>query len=210
MTPDDRLEQLLTGAARAYHVPPQTPREEIWEAMAARRARQQRERRRRRQRTSWGLAIAATLLLGVAIGRVSLPRAADAPVLAGHAVGDPADVYELVALDHLRRAETFLTVFLVEARADDPGAWARGPARELLTTTRLLLDSPAADEPELETLLTDLELVLAQIAQLRAVRGSGAEELYLIDHGIEQRGVLLKLRAAIDAGLVVPVAQGVL
>ena len=41
-------------------------------------------------------------------------------------------------------------------------------ARSLLGTNRLLLDSPVATDPRMRQLLEDLELVLAQIAQLSA------------------------------------------
>ena len=40
--------------------------------------------------------------------------------------------------------------------------WAGG----LLLQTRLLLDSPVADDPEMQELLEELELVLAQIVSL--------------------------------------------
>src|SRR2546426_3260519 len=56
-----------------------------------------------------------------------------------------------------------------------------------LTTTRLMLDSPAARDPRLKSLLEDLELVLAQIAQLSS-RGE-REDVQLINQGLDQRSV---------------------
>ena len=81
-----------------------------------------------------------------------------------------------------------------------------GQARDLLTTTRLLLDSPAADDPRMRALLEDLELVLAQISQLEAGRDSRNADL--ITQDMDQRSVLPKLRSAIPAGPVPVRTQG--
>jgi hypothetical protein len=77
-------------------------------------------------------------------------------------------------------------------------------ARELLTMTRLLLDSPLAQDPQLLDLLEDLELVLAQVVRLEPAPRE-ADDLDLITDGLNQRGVLPRLRAAIPAG---PAAVG--
>jgi hypothetical protein len=71
-------------------------------------------------------------------------------------------------------------------------------ARDLLGTTRLILDCPAGQDPRLKGLLEDLEGVLAQIAQLPA-RGD-REDVQLINQGLEQRNVLLRLRTANPSG----------
>ena len=71
-----------------------------------------------------------------------------------------------------------------------------------------MLDSPAANDPRLKGLLDDLELVLAQIAQLRSSRDR--EDVQLIQQGLEQRSVLLRLRSAIPAGPGPVRTQGVL
>jgi hypothetical protein len=72
--------------------------------------------------------------------------------------------------------------------------WAKG----LLSNTRLLLDSPAGDDPRRAKLLQDLELVLAQIVQLEP--NARAEERQLIEGSIEQGHVMTRLRTAIPAG----------
>ena len=61
-----------------------------------------------------------------------------------------------------------------------------------------MLDSPAARDGRLKALLEDLELVLAQIAQLPA--GGDKEDVQLITQGLDERSVLLRLRTAIPAG----------
>jgi hypothetical protein len=104
----------------------------------------------------------------------------------------------VAAAQYLSRTETLLTGFRTEARAGMPDAQFAAQARDLLATTRLMLDSPASQDARLKSLLEDLELVLAQISQLPA-RGD-SEGVQLINQGLEQRSVLLRLRSAVPAG----------
>jgi len=199
---DDRFEQWLPEAARDYHRPPATPREEIWRRIAAQRA-------ARRHRVvvlgpalRWGVGIAAVLALGVAIGRWSVTKP-EAGLRALAARGaDPASAlaYRLAAAQYLTRTEALLTGFRAESRAGEPGPGTQfsTQARDLLATTRLMLDSPAARDVRLKSLLEDLELVLAQIAQLRS--SGNREDVQSINQGLEQRSVLLRLRTASPAG----------
>ena len=167
----------------------------------------------------WWAAVAAALLIGVVLGRGSFdvgpePAAtvteADAgaqPSAAGDRGGKGAEggsstatfvprSYRVAAARHLTRTENFLTMFQVDARSEqvdsELGTWAR----KLLTDTRLLLDSPAGADPELRMLLGDLELVLAQIVQLRR---DDPEEVDIIDEGLQSSQLLFRLRAATDA-----------
>jgi hypothetical protein len=75
------------------------------------------------------------------------------------------------------------------------GRWAR----DVLTSTRLLLDSPAAEDPGMHDLLEDLELVLAQIVQRTGQADSLDDEM--IDRTIEDSELLPRLRGAIPAGV---------
>ena len=69
-------------------------------------------------------------------------------------------------------------------------------AADLLVTTRLLIDSPAATrDPKLRSLLEDLELVLVQIARLRDERSRA--DLDLIHQAVEQGDVLSRLNSAV-------------
>jgi hypothetical protein len=70
--------------------------------------------------------------------------------------------------------------------------YSTSQARDLLVTTRLLLDSPEARDPHLQALLNDLELVLAQIVRLP--QHAPAPDVYLIDQAVDQREVLPRLR----------------
>ncbi|PYO84015.1 MAG: hypothetical protein DMD68_07950, partial [Gemmatimonadetes bacterium] len=99
---------------------------------------------------------------------------------------------------YLARTEALLASFRAEARTGRLDAQFAGQARDLLATTRLMMDSPAARDPRLKSLLEDLEVVLAQIAQVPA--GRAGEDVNLITQGIEQRSVLLRLQTAVPAG----------
>ena len=187
---EDRLPERLMDAARGYRAAGDVPREEMWRAIAAGRERRKRARRLRR-RVSWGLALAATLVLGIGIGRMVGPRDrfAAAPAQAG-----PATPYRVAAGQYLARTEVLLTDFHGERRRGRLDPQFLAAARDLLTTTRLMLDSPAADDPRLAGLLQDIELVLAQISQLQTEPGQRGE-LDLIDQSINQSSVLIRLRA---------------
>jgi len=199
---DDRFDWVLREAAQDYHRPPDTPREEMWQRIeAARRARRARVLALRPW-LRWGLAAAAVLAIGVGLGRVSMQHQQTIVV----APGDLA--YRVAAAQYLSRTEALLTGFRSEARTGRIDVQFAGQARDLLTTTRLMLDSPAAEGPRLRSLLEDLELVLAQIAQVP--QGSDRADLQLINQGLEQRSVLLRLRTANPAGPGPVRAQGAL
>lgn len=106
--------------------------------------------------------------------------------------------YEIATTHHLAQAEALLTAFHAEARSGQVDAHVTGWARDLLSTTRLLIDSPAAQDPRTARLLGDLELVLAQIADLPSTRDSF--DLMLVDQAVERRNVMSRLRAALPAG----------
>lgn len=107
--------------------------------------------------------------------------------------------YQLTAVRHLSEAEALLTSFRTRSTADQQmdaqlGTWARA----LLSNTRLLLDSPIANDPQRRPLLEDLELVLVQIVQLSP--GSSPQDRELIEKSLQQDHVMTRLRTAIPAG----------
>ena len=71
-------------------------------------------------------------------------------------------------------------------------------AKQLLGTNRLLLDSRAGADPRTRQLLEDLELVLAQITQMRAT--GDTSDVKLITEGMDQGDVLARRRLAVPAG----------
>jgi len=200
---DDRFEERLREAAQDYHRPPDTPREEMWRRIAAARAARKRQVIVLRSALRWGVGIAAVLALGVAIGRWSVRsgESPSSPTLAAGTYQAPTLAYRVAAAQYLTRTEALLTGFRAESRTPSvPAAQFATQARDLLATTRLILDSPAAADTRLKGLLEDLELVLAQIAQLPSGGGGDREDVQSINQGLDQRSVLLRLRTANPAG----------
>jgi hypothetical protein len=202
---DERFEEFLREAAREYHRPPDTPRGEMWEGIRRRvsrsAGRQPQGRAGRAPWIWWSAGIAAALVVGIAVGRFALRGEVGvetAAVAAADTSTPSSTAFRVAATEHLTQVETFLTLFQAEAHAGRADRATIRPAQDLLFTTQLLLDSPAAEDVQYRTLLEDVELVLAQIAQYS--RGRAGDELEFIDRGIEQRGVLLKLQAAVSAG----------
>jgi len=220
---DDRFDDVLNEAARDYNAPPETPRDVMWARIEA--TRQERERRRQQVRvlyspwTRWGVGIAAALAIGVGIGRLTIDvggpegePVAISPEPATSTEGAPAArqlAYKVAATQHLSRAEMFLTSFRMNSAAGTADTEFWTDAGELLSSTRLLLDSPAGDDPVFNELLGELELVLVQIVQLSYERGNETE-LELLTDGIRRKGLLPRLRTAIPAGPATGMVGGVL
>ena len=207
----DSLPDRILAAARELNPPPEPPREEIW-------ARIQAERKGRRagqphdvlplrssdrlsvrpsiRPTIWITGIAALLAVGFGIGRLTIrPAAPVGPGATTTALKDRGKVaYSVATAEHLSRVETLLT----SLRTGQDRTQFSAQARDLLTSTRLLLDSPGGADPKIRALLEDLELILVQVAQVDV--GHGREDLDLITDGLEQRQVIPRLRTAIPAG----------
>ena len=75
---DEKFEEFLKQEAQDYNVPPETPRAEMWAGIEAVRAKRRGERdleRRSRPWVHWAAGIAALLLMGIGIGRMTAPGA---------------------------------------------------------------------------------------------------------------------------------------
>ena len=108
-----------------------------------------------------------------------------------------ANIYQVATMRHLADAEALLTTFTFESRDATMNAKIADWAKGLLSNTRLLLDSPAGDDPRRAKLLQDLELVLAQIVQLSP--SAAATDRELIQGSIQEGQVITRLRTAIPA-----------
>jgi hypothetical protein len=211
---EDRFDALLRDAARDYNAPPATPKAEMWERISAVRQTDRgaegqagselRFQPRLRRPLRLVIGIAALLALGVAIGRLSVPHNPGAPV-APAASGTIAAVpgasrqerievaAQVATAQHLGQVETFLTEFDTRQAAQDFSA----QAKDLLSNTRLLLDSKRLTDAGTRKLLEDLELVLIQIATLDPK--DRREELGFIADGLAQSHLRSRLRNAIPA-----------
>ena len=123
MTNDDRFDELLQEAAREHNSAPDTPRAEMWAAIAAARGTARSDIRadaageapvavrviplytRRRGAIGWVAGLAATLLVGILIGRSMTPASAPGARVATRPAA-PA---------------------VVRNSADDPGKFGTGP-----------------------------------------------------------------------------------
>jgi len=208
---DPKFDAWLKDVAKSYHSPLPTPHEEMWKRI-------QETRRNRhvieiRPWMRWALAAAAVLVIGIGIGRWTAHQSAavNIPVVASADNARSDVAYQVAAQQYLARTEVLLTDFRAQSGRGQLDPQFIASARDLLTTTRLMLDSPAANDPRLQPLLEDLELVLAQISQLP--RESGRKnEMDLINQGLNQRSVLTRLRTAspaIPAGSTPVRTQGV-
>ena len=196
---DDKFDDFVQREARAYNAPPEiVPREEMWEAIA--HAREASGGRRRLAGYAW-IGVAATLLVGVAIGKYAFGTRATQFVRAGEFVGadTAATTYQVAANEHLARAEALLTAFGTSRPDVASDAQLAAWAKEVLSNTRLLLDSPAARDPSRRQLLEDLELVLVQIVQRSPPDGRSQERAH-ITRTLERTHVLSRLRSSLPNG----------
>lgn len=197
---DEKFEEFLQRAAHRYNEPPAlVPRDELFAAITAARrvARAGPARPASRTRTihfAW-IGVAAALVLGVAIGKFLLttPDAyTQAPLAAAS--------YAQATTAQLARAEALLTAYGAAAPNTGVDRQLSTWARDILSNTRLLLDSPAADDPARRRLLQDLELVLVQMVQ-RSPAAGVEEERSHIDRSLEHTHMLTRLRSALPADL---------
>ena len=202
----DRLDELLEDAARTYNRPPDErhmPLDQIWESVEA----QVFPAARRPTRYVQWLRVAAALIIGVGIGRLSLMRSASRPPLTASRIDSvarqtPVRVADVQSVDpatsrYLGQAAALLIALPAETNAGRPDEAFTTRANDLLLTTRLLLDSQSGSDPALRNLLEDLELVLVQVVRLEKDRDpSRRGEMELIQQALDQRDVIPRLRTA--------------
>ncbi len=246
---DEQFEEFLKREAKAYNSPPSAvPREEMWHTIRARPrvgGTMLVLKGKPTLRYASFIGMAATLLLGIGIGRYALQRDAAVSQLASQiesamlgqqqpsspfpdsmpdgpigatttpdaspatsastspmrvatrtsvtesVASEPNAAMQIVSRDHLSRAEALVSVVAAspaDAAMDSlTGRWAR----DMLTNTRLLLDSPAGEDPVRRRLLEDLETVLVQLLQRT---GGAVDERALIDRTLERTQLLSRLR----------------
>jgi hypothetical protein len=137
--------------------------------------------------------------------RTEVPRSSDvAPTDRAPLGASARRLYQAAAVQTLAQAEALLTSYrrgddMVGGRDQEAMLQAARWARDVLSSTRLLLDSPASRDPQLRALLSDLELVLAQIVQVSGAPLQAGER-ELIERAMRDRDLLPRLRSAVPAG----------
>lgn len=204
----ERFDDLLQDALRSYNRPPDDhvlPLDDMWRSIEV----QAFPARSRAARYARWLPMAAALVVGIGIGRLSLARrqtVTPPPSSTQTAVAQrpapttesPAQTLDPATSRYLGQAAALLIALPAEAtnvgRPDQP---FMKRANELLLTTRLLLDSQSGNDPAMRNLLEDLELVLVQVVRLEKERQpSRRTELELIQQALDQRDVIPRLRSA--------------
>lgn len=114
---------------------------------------------------------------------------------AGHATASTT-AFALAAGSYLGRADALLTKLAQMRESGRPAPEIQPWAESLLLETRLLLDSPAAEDPSIVALLLELELTLAQVSQ--------DPDLAYADSGTKEsdRALLMRIRFKTPAGTI--------
>ena len=199
MPDDNSFDDFLRDAAKDYNAETKPPADAIWAAIESDVA----EAIRPKRRSAWvpvGVGIAATLMIGVAVGRWTSSVAPVAPVSVRAASDDSLRSVahtRAATLEHLGEAEVFLTAVRADMKSGRTDADRAARSRELLARTRLLLGASEARSPAVERLLEDLELLLAEISALPTPRPS--METKLLDESMRDGNILPRIRATLPA-----------
>lgn len=207
---DNRFDDVIRDLPRSFKTPPEPPFDEMWTVIEDAHFNTPipiSTTPRITSRAPW-LAAAAALVIGIGVGRY-LPsgakpaqnEASPSAIAAnlGSSSSDTsavADAYRDQTNRYLGQAAALLISLPAKDANGKTDATFAVKATDLLVTTRLLIDSPAAaQDPKLHSLLEDLELVLVQIARLRSEKNMG--DLDLIHQAVEQGDVLSRLNSAV-------------
>jgi hypothetical protein len=207
---ENRFDEVIRGLPQSFPTPPEPPLDEMWGVIEDAHFNSPASIGRSRRmisRAPW-LAAAAALVIGVGIGHyVPLGKRSATNATSGSASASSqglplgadtsavADAYRDQTTHYLGQAAALLISLPAKDASGKADASFAGEAADLLVTTRLLMDSPAAQDPKLRSLLEDLELVLVQIARLRGERNKG--DLDLIHQAVEQGDVMSRLNSAV-------------
>jgi hypothetical protein len=202
---DQKLDREVDRLRATWRVAPEPPLDAMWERIEAEafppggRTRETPVHPLRR----W-LPLAAMLLVGIGVGQLlprlmpeadtgdTVPVAQSAEPEPGTPVESVSEPFVGIAAGYLEQVTALLVTLATETEQGRPLDNTRAQARDLLATTRLLLDVPGAFDPSTSVLLDDLELVLVQIARLP--NRPSDPDVYLIDQALGERDVLPRLR----------------
>ena len=207
---ENRFDEVIRDLPQRFNKPPEPPLDEMWRIIEDAHFNAPASISRPSGLTSrapW-LAAAAALVIGIGIGRyVPLGRdsasdtaspsalASTQPLPPGSDTSAVGDAYRDQTSRYLGQAAALLISLPTRDSIGNADASFAGKAADLLVTTRLLIDSPAAQDPKVRSLLEDLELVLVQIARLRGQQNR--DDLDLIHQAVEQGDVLSRVNSAV-------------
>jgi hypothetical protein len=193
------------------------PREMMWARVQQQRQSGIANASRPRLWLARAAGIAALVLGGIGIGRYLMPvtgpskyqlalsqSAERADSIAALGLGPEAlaalpradDPAHVAMEEHLVSTVALLTTVRDEDPSRAPAADVSGRARDLLGTTRMLLDEPQLRDERTRRLLQDLELVLVQIVQART---SAPETKRAPSETMRETNLLPRVRAAATA-----------
>jgi hypothetical protein len=192
--------EMLRRRIRSRDASPDAHREQMWQAISRSWSEQAARRNRARAVRPWGaagLALAAALVAGILIGRLSgitehiaEPNDATALVARNMPIGSRLSLpYRLALGEHFQDAETLL---LLVGSADGADIELSRVARDLAATTRLLTHSRVGEDAKVRAMLLDLELLLAQVSRLMDTRD--ATERRIVHEAVGQSTLLPRLR----------------
>jgi hypothetical protein len=200
---DGKFDEFLRVTAKDYRTPVTPPADAIWAAIEPEVAKAIAPKQRTfaaRRMTAWiGLGIAATLMLGVAVGRWTAQNAAtpEKAVAVAPATTDSNANARAITMEHLADAEVFLTAVRAELKSGQTDAERTERSRELLVRTRVLLGASPNRSPEVERLLQDLELLLAEIAA--TTPSQSPLDRTLLDESMRDGNIIPRIRATLPA-----------
>jgi hypothetical protein len=197
---DHKLDELLEDARTHYRASAKPDVDAIWSRVESEAFRkpQHHPARRTEWQLGWKVA-AASLVIGALAGRWSagagLTAAAPVAAVTAADMSLASEPYQRTTEEVLGRSAVLLAAL---RSTETPGAMESqmtAQATRLLGSVRLLLDSPAATDPTMHTLLLDLELTLAQVARLQPARS--ANELTMINEAVAERDIVPRIRSAV-------------
>ena len=202
---EDQFDKIINAAADHYNVPPVNPPfDAMWAAIEVEsfdRAKpapriEGTSRRLSLVNNPW-LRMAAVLVLGVAIGRISMTAKgpSDQPTEQVAAAEPSEDTYQLTTERYLGQTVTLLVSLPNQLRDGGADTSFVRRASESLATLRLLMDSPAASNPRMRALFEDLELVLVQVVQMP--EDGSATDARMIRQAMQERDVMPRLFDAV-------------
>ena len=200
---EEGLAKMIHEAGAEYRPAPEPRVDVMWRDIEARAFAP-------RRRISWNipLALAAVLALGLGVGywagrqTTTSPPTSEGrnmPGTGAQLTSNTSTPFVGVASNYLEQMTGLLIAVAGDLQTGQVPTGTITNARELLSTTRLLLDS-GVEDPRFRDLLEDLELVLAQVVRLRDA--SPAMDAALIAQALDQREVLPRLTSYLNASVV--------